>query len=398
MSPVSAADPLHAHRVLCVSPLVSVRWSGGNIQIVTPSCTTISAFDDRILPVLQAFASPRSVAEASSDLRELPPSLLAIYLAALTDCGALVDADQADEGGSRGAGERNSNDVTGLAGAIATLIRTVARDARAMAPHLEWQRGSDEAVDVASRLEHVRDTLAGVAAELQRARPEYVQQQRRALAVPRDGELFKLHLGCGGSRLPGWVNVDYPPADVAIDLGWTLPFEDASVGYAYLAHVLEHFEYPLEARALLQEVHRVLAPGGVLRLVVPDIEKCIRAYAAGDMAFFDRRADFWPGASNCETPLEHFLHYAGAGDRSHAFWGHKYGYDFETLGRLLVKAGFEQIDRSEFMESEHAALRVDSASKAASYRCGEDHYSLFVEANKSPRALRPERASTDRMP
>src|SRR5262249_61190385 len=107
MSPVSSANPvLETQRTLCVSPLVSVRWSGGNIQIVTPSCTTISVFDDRILPVLQAFASPRSVADASSDLHELPPSLLAIYIAALTDCGALADADQPDEGSSRGADVR----------------------------------------------------------------------------------------------------------------------------------------------------------------------------------------------------------------------------------------------------------------------------------------------------
>jgi len=381
MSPVSAANPVvHAHRTLCVSPLVSVRWSGGNIQIVTPSCTTISAFDDRILPVLQAFARPRSVADASSELRELPASLLAIYLTALTDCGVLVDANQPEGGGSPGVDGRHTTDTAALAASVAILTRTVARDARAMAPHLERTRESNDVVDVTSRLEHVRDTLASLAADLQRARPEYVRQQRRALAVPLDGERFKLHLGCGGSRLAGWVNVDYPPADLAIDLGWTLPFEDGSVSHAYLAHVLEHFDYPVEARALLQEVHRVLAPEGVLRVVVPDIGRCILAYAAGDTSFFEKRADFWPAASRCATPLEHFLHYAGAGDRPDAFWGHKYGYDFETLGGLLASAGFERVDRSQFMRSEHAALRVDSASAPAGYRHADDHYSLFVEA------------------
>src|SRR4029077_695130 len=123
-----------------------------------------------------------------------------------------------------------------------------------------------------------------------------------------------------------------------------------------MAHVLEHFDYPDEALALVKEVHRVLAPGGVLRVVVPDIRQCILAYAAGDTAFFARRAELWPQASRCETPLEHFLHYAGAGVRPQAFWGHRFGYDFETLSLLLTRGGFDRIARSDYMQSAHAAL------------------------------------------
>src|SRR5262245_18814999 len=274
MSPVSLASPVSASRTLRLSPLASVRWSGGGIVIVTPSHDVMSAFDDRILVVLQAFAHPRTLAGASQDLRGIPPSLLAIYMATLTDHGVLVDADEFSD--TAPAATPDGEGVSALAGSIATLSRTIARDARAMAPYLDERRQSDRGAAVGARLEAVRDALLGLAADLRHARPEYLRQQRRALNLPAGEKSFKLHVGCGGSRLDGWINVDYPPADLAIDLSWPLPFDDNSVTYAYLAHVLEHLDYPAEAGALLEEIHRVLTPGGVLRVVVPDIGKCIR--------------------------------------------------------------------------------------------------------------------------
>jgi predicted SAM-dependent methyltransferase len=368
-----------ADRKLILSPLASVRWSAGRLLIFTPSHTIISAFDARVLTVLQACASPRTLTELSTDLHELPQSFRAIAVAVLTEQGVLVEADgQGGEGG-----QTDQDAVSSRAASIATVIRAIARDARAMRPYLEQQRASDRTPDVATRLEQVRDVLIGLASELQRARPGYLAAQRRALNLSPQVQELKLHLGCGASRLAGWVNVDYPPADLAMDLGWDLPFEDGSVSYVYMAHVLEHFDYPAEALALVNEVHRVLAPGGVLRVVVPDIRKCILAYAAGDTSFFERRTELWPHHPGCETALEHFLHYAGAGVKPHAFWGHKFGYDVETLSLLLTRSGFEQIAPSQYMQSEHAALRVDCASRPAGYRYGDDYYSLFVEATRS---------------
>jgi hypothetical protein len=59
---------------------------------------------------------------------------------------------------------------------------------------------------------------------------------------------------------------------------------------------------------------------------------------------------------------------------------HKFGYDFETLSRLLRRAGFRQIERSDFMQSRRSVLRVDAASAIASAKYGNRYYSLFVEA------------------
>lgn len=89
-----------------------------------------------------------------------------------------------------------------------------------------------------------------------------------------------LNLGCGGHFHPDWVNVDIVPQDPQVmqhDLQSRLPFENSSFAAVYHSHVLEHIPKN-QAAAFLGECHRVLAPGGVLRVVVPDLEMITRLY------------------------------------------------------------------------------------------------------------------------
>jgi SAM-dependent methyltransferase len=69
------------------------------------------------------------------------------------------------------------------------------------------------------------------------------------------------------------------PDVIACDLRRPLPFASGSFRGVYAAHVLEHLE-PAEARRFLAEVFRLLEPGGVVRIVVPDLEGIARAYLA----------------------------------------------------------------------------------------------------------------------
>ena len=93
-------------------------------------------------------------------------------------------------------------------------------------------------------------------------------------------ELQRLNLGCGDVFLPGWRNLDFvarPPHVVRHDLRETLPLPAGRCEVVYHSHVLEHFDRA-EADRFLAECHRVLAPGGVLRVVVPDLEQKARLY------------------------------------------------------------------------------------------------------------------------
>jgi predicted SAM-dependent methyltransferase len=102
--------------------------------------------------------------------------------------------------------------------------------------------------------------------------------KKQAHAGARLGDL--LNLGCGASFHPAWVNVDFHPADATVlrhDLRQTLPFPDGHFAAVYHSHVLEHFPKAF-APVFLRECRRVLRPGGVLRVVVPDLENIARLY------------------------------------------------------------------------------------------------------------------------
>lgn len=89
-----------------------------------------------------------------------------------------------------------------------------------------------------------------------------------------------LNLGCGANIHKDWTNVDYgsKSADVInIDLKGNLPFHDGAAKYIYHSHLLEHFSRS-DATHFLKECFRVLAKGGIMRIVVPDMQNIVREY------------------------------------------------------------------------------------------------------------------------
>jgi SAM-dependent methyltransferase len=85
---------------------------------------------------------------------------------------------------------------------------------------------------------------------------------------------MKLNLGCGSSKLEGWVNVDHAAAcnpDQVMDLDQTpWPFADNSAEVVLLNHVLEHLgSEPKVFLAIMQELYRVCRPGAKVSINVP---------------------------------------------------------------------------------------------------------------------------------
>lgn len=98
----------------------------------------------------------------------------------------------------------------------------------------------------------------------------------------------RLHWGCGPITPYGWVNSDLqagPGIDVVADIRAGLPLPDDSFDYVVSIHALPELAYSDLDRAL-SELRRVLKPGGVLRLALPDLDKAIAAYTAGDIDYF----------------------------------------------------------------------------------------------------------------
>lgn len=89
-----------------------------------------------------------------------------------------------------------------------------------------------------------------------------------------------LNLGCGGHFHPAWVNIDLVsrhPAVMEHDIQSHLPYADATFNVVYHSHVLEHLP-KWKAFSFLSECIRVLKPGGILRIAIPDLETICRLY------------------------------------------------------------------------------------------------------------------------
>ena len=177
----------------------------------------------------------------------------------------------------------------------------------------------------------------------------------RARRLAREHDPLRLHVGCGTIYKDGWVNVDL--AGTRVDLAWNLarplPFEDASVDAIFHEHLLEHLTYA-QGVELHRHCLRVLKPGGVLRIGVPDAGMVLQGYAMappGD-------AGPWP------TPLARVasLTYDS---------GHRSMYDAETLELSCTSAGFARAAVRRFGEGD-LEPNPDSAERG-------DH-TLYVEA------------------
>jgi SAM-dependent methyltransferase len=267
-----------------------------------------------------------------------------------------------------------------LAGSVLEAAYTLVGELRGLGPAAHELLRDEGGTPPRERLAAALQVVRALQADLAAVRGTALVRQLKALGIDDRSRGLKVHIGCGGHELPGWVNVDNSPAPLAINLDWGLPLPDGSASYVFLAHLLEHLFHPAQSSRLLGEIRRVLAPGGVVRIVVPDIEKYLRAYVAGNEEFFAERRRQRGLPANL-TSLETFLAYAGAGPTPDAlFEHHKFGYDFATLARCLERAGFADVRRCDYQQSPHAELRVDDASSNAAAQHGGVHYSLFVEA------------------
>lgn len=124
---------------------------------------------------------------------------------------------------------------------------------------------------------------------------------------------YLLNLACGPNRKEGWINIDPTDGvDLQLDIRERLPFPDDSVEVICSEHFFEHLNYPgfadsnafaglelsgyqSEVSVFLRESYRVLVPGGLFGVGVPDPEQALIAYANRDEQAFK----FMPGHSQC---------------------------------------------------------------------------------------------------
>lgn len=172
---------------------------------------------------------------------------------------------------------------------------------------------------------------------------------------------MKIHLGAFNCPIDGWLNTDITPhlylARVPF-LPWVLhkagkipaaryedyqrgafrkltylnvvkrwPFADASAEAVFSSHVVEHLSLR-GARICVKNAHRVLKKGGVLRIVVPNLDKFVADYRPE--ASYEWATNFFEADQPSEKNMHHFM------------------YNGESMTRLLREAGFTEITKESF--------------------------------------------------
>ncbi|MCE0498376.1 MAG: methyltransferase domain-containing protein [Methylacidiphilales bacterium] len=165
--------------------------------------------------------------------------------------------------------------------------------------------------------------------------------RRRSLSRPA-----RINLGSGTFRKDGFLNVDmFPGGDLTLDLRRDLPFDSDCCELIFSEHFFEHLDYPDAATALFRECLRILKPGGLLRLSVPDTEWPLKEYAKDDpeAGYFRMcKLHSWWHPAYCTTRMEH-INYHFRQNHDHLF-----AYDEETARKILENVGFRDVQRSAF--------------------------------------------------
>lgn len=153
----------------------------------------------------------------------------------------------------------------------------------------------------------------------------------------------RLNLGCGPDWREGWLNADLGlTGDIHLDASRRFPFPDDFFTMIFSEHMLEHLS-EAAAAVCLRECHRVLQPGGVLRLSTPDLAEAVRKYLAPlEETEAGRRlaaeVTGWKYAERLPNPAQWL-------NDGFYLWEHRHLYDEQDLTEALRKAGFEDIRR-----------------------------------------------------
>ena len=154
----------------------------------------------------------------------------------------------------------------------------------------------------------------------------------RFMADLRQNASKGLHLGAGGTKLPGLINCDLynPEADLKVDATKLDTFEDGSVDIIESNHMIEHLSFADTGKAL-KEWHRVLCDGGLLILTFPDITRICLRWLKYIIMY-----PIKPRPEKLKRTVQMIV-----GSQEHDGMFHKSAYNIILMRRILMEHGFK---------------------------------------------------------
>lgn len=179
---------------------------------------------------------------------------------------------------------------------------------------------------------------------------------------------LRLHLGCGPKFISGFVHIDSTPfdhLDVCSDVSSLSWIQTSTVSLIYACHILEHFGRH-KYKKVLQEWYRVISPGGILRLSVPDFHAVVELYSERGL----------------EDGLSGLVGLVCGGQRDSTDF-HKMIFDSTLLTDSLLEVGFSSVRPWDWRDTDHS--HIDDYSQAYLPHLDKEHgklMSLNLEATK----------------
>ena len=181
------------------------------------------------------------------------------------------------------------------------------------------------------------------------------------------------------------------------NLATGIPFNSDSVDAVYHSHILEHLDRNVAERFLM-EVKRVLKPGGIHRIVVPDFEKASKAYIAHIASceanpiesdnhdsyiaqLLEQSVRREASGTSQQNSLRRFFENLVLGDARRRGETHQWMYDRINLRSKLINIGYNEVHVQDYDTSlipnwNEYGLDLDESG---------DQYkpeSLYIEARK----------------
>ncbi|MEI6213336.1 MAG: methyltransferase domain-containing protein [Desulfuromonadales bacterium] len=200
----------------------------------------------------------------------------------------------------------------------------------------------------------------------------------RSLVLDTGAQNF-INIGSGPNVATGCINIDFFSThgiDYGTDLRRPLKIADSSVDGVFSEHTIEHLTYA-DADRLLRECFRIMKPGGVIRIIVPDISLFIKHFSDHDELWFKQweqlifinSDDKKRSKRRLASPLQAISFVTQE-------YGHVSSWDFPTVTYYLEKNGFSCVTKVSFMQGQCSQILFDQNNEERKF------VSLYVEAQK----------------
>jgi len=174
----------------------------------------------------------------------------------------------------------------------------------------------------------------------------------------------KINIGCGDNIInivPGWLNINklrekeifcgtvsnkQDACFLNCDVLKELPLIENNIKYVYASNFIEHLTFQ-ESIDFLKKCFKIMKKGGVIRLSFPDLELWCKNYTFNNKKFFKQYYKFTGGYNRLpelKTKGEIFM------SQLHN-WGHRWGWDIESMRHVLTITGFSKIKKKKHLKS-----------------------------------------------